>query len=640
MGTVIDFGCTAAPALARFIASWPSAFAFCAVALGLLQLGWATRRLTQTSGADIKAPQAMDALAGWAIFTIFMTVVATTRLVPLWPVAAAAAMAVAVVLVWRIVERLPPSALEIFVLAVGVPLFATASASGVAEWDDFSHWVPNAAHLYTFDALPSLDQPSLHSQWPGYPYAMGFVTHATSLLAGGFVVQGGAMHSLFLLMIAGSVLVSLLTQGTAFPASPLTLPQLAIGLLAATLLNPSFTASFNVTGWADTATTLVVLATALVLPNGLEARGSHNLSGQGLGFQRLVLPALLCTLLVLIKQANVVLLALLLTGSLSAGWWRGELRQTARDLALIVIAPLAARALWGAYVVAQIGGNGFSFRPLAEWRPDLAGALMWEMLIILVKHPPMFLMFGATLACAVLTIRRQRRDPLGGLTLIAALAFCGYQAFLIAAYLGAFFPEETVRAASYFRYSSHLSLLSFAVLLLWAAEDWPRWRIKLSENWPAIAAIDVKTGSPALAASGLAAMGVIAAVLALAPRTLVPQPTPGLCLVRQAARQVVAGLLTGSELLVVSPSGNTLAFAITNHELVLERTRSGRISRAAFALSPEGAMTADSHYSSIFSVDPEISHRPRLVRALDRSSCPMITGGHRPYDLLVGHAEL
>jgi hypothetical protein len=83
----------------------------------------------------------------------------------------------------------------------------------------------------------------------------------------------------------------------------------------------------------------------------------------------------------------------------------------------------------------------------------------------------------ALAACALRALVRPRRQGRGGfdsLAIIAAGVMVGYNAFLFATYLAVFPTWEAERAASYWRYNTHVGLIGMAAAVQGAALLWRR----------------------------------------------------------------------------------------------------------------------------------------------------------------------
>jgi len=558
MLAIYDFGCQPSSEI------WPHAHLvlwgvlICVALLGLLA---ATGRLVRRGGAPF---QAVDILCGWAIVAVAMTLTATLlspiMLYAAWSLVALMGIAAAP----AIGGRYFASPFWGSVLFPGLPVLIAINVIGIAKWDDFSHWVPNALYLYQQNALPTSALPALHSAWPGYPYALPFLTYLASLLAGGFVMQGGAMFNfMFLLTFAG-----MLTE--IYPAAAKTAFRERIGLfglaiLTVTLANPSFNASFTMTSQGDTSTMVVVAALVLLLwrllDDLLRNDGARTI-------QTIMSIALLNTLLVLIRQSNVALCGLLFVAFLICAWKNRLLGPALRRAPAMLLGAIALRLLWQHYVDTELAGNGFGFRPLAAWRFDLLGPLLEAMGREMLRKSGCFLlMFGVIVAGAVSLFRPVSRART--FALLSAIVCAGYMVFLVICYLGATFSEAEVRrAASFYRYSTNVGLLGIAALWI-AAPQVIGW-LKHKPLFPALAVI-----SPLRSGLCLFVPFVLPLSLAVDAHWLVAHPIPENCGYRTEAQKLAAELPDNARLAIFEPETDSMLSCIVNFELALKDARTG-----------------------------------------------------------------
>ena len=173
-------------------------------------------------------------LTGWALTAIALTVAATLTGHALLTTM----LALFILMAWSFIPALRQGYFEtpfwIVMLVPGLLILTVINLSGIARWDDFSHWVPNALFLFQHNSLPSAVLPATHSVWPGYPYALPFLTYLASQLASGFILQGGAMFNvLLLLMFAG-----LLAETGSVTSSRLKFGLMAVAMIVVTLAQP------------------------------------------------------------------------------------------------------------------------------------------------------------------------------------------------------------------------------------------------------------------------------------------------------------------------------------------------------------------------------------------------------------------
>src|SRR5208283_3604422 len=262
---IYDFSCSAQlRSFEHVFQALSHSGAVLSVLAGLSALGASIQRRSEFHATDI--------FIGWGIVAAFMTLVAVAFTHALmW-----AAIILAVLMVgaiWHVAKRgyfIAP--FWLLALFPGVVILAAINLAGISGWDDFSHWVPNALYLFHNDDVPSHAIPSHNSVWPSYPYAIPFLTYLASLLAGGFLMQGGAMFNFMLLLAFADMLAqTALPKCNAEPSTrntSLDLPTIGLTGLAfvlTTLANPSFNASFTITNEGDTSTMILVGVLGLLL---------------------------------------------------------------------------------------------------------------------------------------------------------------------------------------------------------------------------------------------------------------------------------------------------------------------------------------------------------------------------------------
>lgn len=483
-----------------------------------------------------------DFFVGYAAVSFFVIVVG---MLP-WrvPLTFAAGCVVAAGLVAAIVaaRRWRDHAMLLRALLLLLPFLFVLSALPPLEWDDLSQWVPNAAYLYRYDALPQLGLPPSTSYWPGYPYAMPIWTWLVSCGSGGFVANAGAVASaLFLAASAGLIAQAVRDESRlAVPPSWWLWAVAAAATLLVTILAPSFRTAYSFTGYADSATGAVTMATAFLASRVVWSAETTDRTA-------LVPLALTGLLLVSLKQANLVLLALLCGGFLVAGLRAGSGGRAVR----VVLAALPGVALWFAwdrFVARNMPAGEFHWLPAAQWRWPRAADIVAGML----QEGRTRLHFPVIVLLALFGIRALWRGPRNAaehVAIASAIMLVGYTLFLFATYLGASFNEgEAVRAASFFRYSSHLGALSVLGLAMLAA--------------PLLGRLAAWGGAP-LRWAALALPLIAALLLPLRWDRLV---AAGLLPLQHMGEELAAGLPEGATVAVIAPRDDgTIANAVRYH---------------------------------------------------------------------------
>ncbi len=434
----------------------------------------------------------------------------------------------------------PPGAGRLLVLAL--PVLVIVSAMPPSQWDEFSQWAHSILFLVTADRLPNAAQPETGASYPAYPYAMPIAGYLASRIAGSFIDNAGALFNAILLLSMAALLARLAAEAAAVGRG---WGLMALALLGVTLLNPTFVPKIAFTGYADSATTVTV-AFAGVL-------GWACLGALGDGDKRLARTlALRCGLammaLVSLKEGNAALVAVVTAGIAAAALTDRRVR-FAQALVLSPLAfgpPLLLWATWQAYVARELPGAGFQ-----AVTPDLS--LVPQVLLAMLDvatHKGGF--FGLMLIILVLALRAVWRPggPIGRMAVIAATAFIAYVGFLLWAYIFRFDPWEAARAASFWRYSTHLGGLALAVAALAMGEAWRRYG----------------------AARGLGRFAAVpVALILVAPVALEPKLRfdrhPVKQQVRSVGAEIAAILPANARLLVVDPADPGLYGKMLDFEL-------------------------------------------------------------------------
>jgi len=386
---------------------------------------------------------------------------------------------------WR--RRLPGGPGFAAALLLALPLVAFAALGLATLWDDFTHWLPNAAYVFQHDSLPRPELPPTPSRWPGYPHILPFIVASASWLAGHFLEAAGPVANVALLASVGATITDisaaddrrnlparLAVAAVAEAAFGLFIPA-AFGLFipgAFGNLIPPVPPNVLYSSYGDTATIATVGVLGLLGVSLLERLAERrDADARALAWRF----GLAAAALVNLKQANLVLLALLSLGLLLAAWRSGRLPWgRALRLAPAMLAPAAVVFLaWRHYVTANVAGGEMAFRPPALWNwaviPQLAQALADQ----LAQNPAFHLLMW-TVALAGLWKLRAPREPAEVLAVVAAVVWIGYNAFLIVVYLGAMTADEASHAADYWRYTPHVGMLAVAAALTWLRQlSWP-----------------------------------------------------------------------------------------------------------------------------------------------------------------------
>ena len=544
-----------------------------------------------------------DSLLGWGITSLVLTILCVILPQPLHTAAFVFFAVISIALLYKARQGYLADPFWPFIMITGIVFLLPINLYGIGKWDDFSHWVPNALYLWRHDGIPGHGLPSPYSVWPGYPYALPFLTYLASRLAGGFLVAGGAMFNfLFLAGFAATLpqWVRMGTDQTWFSRFAF----LVLALLSVTLLNPAFNASFTMTSQGDTGSMIVVGAMAVWLCDALANERSRSVVRDVLGL------VILGCLLVLIKQANIGIFLFLVFGFLIAAW-KNRRPDIGLYIALFSIAAaMVVRALWQHDVATQMNGNGFAVQPLSMWRWDLSAALAQAVLHTIIKKCGCFILTAATiiLGLRALSMPVTRRN---NFFIIAAIAGAGYLAFLMACYLGTSFSEGEIRsAASFYRYGTHLGLLG--IVMVWMV--FPDIKAKFEERSRCAAIVR----RPAVRRLGiLLVLAVLPTTVLLAPSVLISMPNKTVCALRHEALDLVQRLPGNSVTSIVEPDGDGFFAYVVNFELALNESSEYPARFAQPGLNHFSQQTVDSllaaldknpavHYVYVRKADPTV----------------------------------
>lgn len=554
---IFDFGCRAsADVLSQIFPAVRGAFACIAIVAGLAVIGRGVRK-----GAQF---QAVDILCGWGLVAAFMTTVSVLYARPLEVARLIIFGAMLLAAIPAVRQKYFDSPFWCLVLFPGLVILVAINILGIGEWDDFSHWVPNAFYVWQNDDVPGRDLPISHSFWPGYPYAVPFLTYLASHLAGGFLVEGGAMVN-FLLLLA---FAAMLTEVGYRPfeeqrVSLMNVGRLCLALLAVTFLNPNFNASFTMTNQGDTPTMVAVGALGLMFWNLIDVVVQKDYVTRQILFLQILLVS---TLLVLVKQGNLALLGLLIIAFLAVSWKNKVLKEASVLVLPIFIVPFLFRYIWHHHVEMELAGSGKGLNPIHEWRWDLLAPLLRAMGHETLKKSGCF---GLILVASIYGIASLFRAPdrVRNFAILAGIMGGGYISFLLICYLGgAFNQREILEAASFYRYATHVGLLNIG--LVWIATPrllgWLQERMKISPftSW-----------NKASAGACLSVVLALPLLLLFHPAWLTARPSSQVCSFRNEARWIAGRLPDDARLAIIEPESYGKFSHIVNFELSLEERK-------------------------------------------------------------------
>jgi hypothetical protein len=357
---------------------------------------------------------------------------------------------------------------------VALPLLLIAAAHRASEWDEFSHWAGATRYLVEKNALPTRADPEHGLQFPAYPFAFPILNALASQLAGRFLEAAGAVSNVFLLLCYGALAVRLALQGAGRAANGAgTWTAAVFAVAAGTILNPSFVQKIVLTNYADTATGVVAALAGVLVWRALEALAAgRDGEARALAWQL----GLAGAVFVGIKQVNAGILALILAsvGVVAARDPAISFKKLLMLGPAAVLPPLAIYLLWRHHVAVAVGGAGeFRLMPASQWIVDKIPAILGQMAVIASKKG---VYFGLMLIAVGFALRAlwRCRDSLDRLALVVVIPFLGYNAFLLFAYVAVFGEFDALRAASFWRYNMHLSLLGAAFFAYLVGAVWQR----------------------------------------------------------------------------------------------------------------------------------------------------------------------
>jgi hypothetical protein len=454
-----------------------SLFATLVVWIGLSFIG----RAVAGKGALVEA----SPFYGWAVVTVLFTLGGVFLAVPFtWLSIVIAVLAVgsAIYVRGRDGYLIPPIFLKLFVLSA--PLWLVASAMVASQWDEFSHWLPSAQFLLDTDGFPDSGNKVTGASFPAYPYGWPILMYLSAKLAGGFLENAGALLNLFGLLTFGLVLITVIAeqsndQSAERPSQGWV--YAAVAALLVTAFNPTFVQKLVFTAYSETSTAVTIGLGGILtwmmmnaLADGDEGR-AKTVAWQA---------ALALAVHINVRQANLVLFVVLLIALVLVGLRdrRIPVRKFLPLLTLVAVPAIVIYVTWRYHVAQHLSGAEFTIMALDKWHISLIPDILLAMIKVASKKGAYF---GLILIVLALGIRAAIRldSRFDRLSLIAALMFLGYNAFLFFSYLAAFGKFDALRAASYWRYNIHAGFFGIAVGVAGAGLLWNRWQVSHSTVW-------------------------------------------------------------------------------------------------------------------------------------------------------------
>jgi hypothetical protein len=421
------------------------------------------------------------------------------------------------------------------VLLVSLPLWLIMAPIRPSQPDTFLNLLPNAFYLVDYGRLPTAASPPSFSLVPAAPYDSQFVSFLGALFAPDYPAAGMSLVNVMLLLLAGLAIARALDRRPSSSQAPLSWAGIALGLLLATLLNPGFVPRVDLAAYGEPAlaATALLAARLFTLDQGEMAAGGTPSTARAL--------ALILAATIDIKQSGIGLVVALAGAAAVTAWAeRAVPRKSAFRLA--ATAPLPAFALYmlWRYYVARAGVAELTPLPFSGWNWRGLGASLASAGDVVLAKPAYFGCVAAALAILPILLSRHGWTPTTRLLAFFAALFAFYNAFLLLMYLAVFPPTMGDAAHSFFRYSTHLSLVLVLALAL-AGRD------LLPASWSACGRSDYA----AAAIVALATLAPIAFAKQLRFDLDMPQP-----LVWDLAKHLAPDLHDGDRLALLLPGDN------------------------------------------------------------------------------------
>ncbi len=420
---------------------------------------------------------------------------------------------------------------------LAVPFWLVMLPAEPSQVDTWLNLLPNQAFLVDHAVLPRDGGPPHHSLLPGAPYNTQFAAFAACLVTGG--LAGNAL-GLFGIVLLGAAALKLAraAAGRDGADDPLPLPwwACAAGLLLAAPLNPGFVPRIFLAGYGE-APLAVALMFAVALSADLLAAARRGSSVRAsVSALALVLAALVNT-----KQSSPGLMLPLGACLLGLGLaCPGVARRRWCALVGAGFAPSALLyAAWRWFVRRHFVAGELEMLPRAEWHLGALPQIIAAMLQAVGRQPLLFLLLGAV---PLLALHQARHRPWQRGTVVLALVgllVLLFPAFLVFTYVAHFPLSWAVRAHSFARYMSQLSLAAILALVPVARPH--------AAAWLARRPIRFKRRLAALAVAGVVLLPV-AAMRVLRFDLAPPQP-----LLRSFARRAGPYLAAGQTVALIVP---------------------------------------------------------------------------------------
>ena len=379
-------------------------------------------------------------------------------------------------------------------IALSFPLLILLSAMTPTQWDELTSWLPNARFLLEHDEFPNRSLPKSPSVFPAYPYGIPIIIYLASKIAGFMVENGPAIFNLFLFLSFGLLITRIIfavfgskqthdgieahlfSQNFSFSWK-----ISAFAALVVTAFNPTYVTRLVFSSYADAPTTIAIgICTIMIwmMINALALK--DTMRANSFAWQA----SLAATVALSLKQVNLIFFLLLLFAIFVVSFRDSKvsLHHLIKTLPRLITLPLLVYLVWRIYIFYNIDNGEFSFRAPELWLIDRAGEIFQRMLLIASKKGGYFGIMTLAVILAISTIW-QKHTPFNRLALITAIIFLTYNAFLFLCYIAAFTEGEALRAASFWRYNTHLGGICLVFAAYCIAFTWHRY---FGQNIPRI----------------------------------------------------------------------------------------------------------------------------------------------------------
>lgn len=508
--------------------------------------------LGRVQGVSNELPGA-NILFGWAIVASVLTIAGVLTPWVFTPFFWLLVGCAPVVLIWsyRRGGFEWPALLPVFVL--GAPLLLIMAGKAPSEVDSFTHWLPNGLYITEHDGFLRSNRPASHSAYPGFPYNVTFLFYSISKLAGQFIENSVILFNvLLLLMYAG--LIGWLLRESGSNAPRMGWKMAAFALFCATVLNPVFVRRIWLTSYPDMSTSVIVAFAGIAAWLWIEAgtRGEQTERAKAVAF------AVLLTLLINIKQANLVLVVALVVASGMVAMREPEFgfKLYLKRLPILIGLPLVIYFVWRYQIVTVSPLNENKMLALADWPFERIPDLLRNMGTVVYRKA---LYFAIALVFVIWGLRAWIGRPKSSyerLVIIVGASFVGYNLFLMLIFVAHFngYPQ------SYWRFNTHIGYLITATMIFGVGLAFHRYESML------------RPGLLSVVRRGAVLLLVLVPTLELALATYwrydleIPKP-----LLRQAGQELARDLPRVAVIGAIVPGDQGNFTSIFSHYIAIER---------------------------------------------------------------------